>query len=147
MLGALTQQQLADNLASYELKLSPEQTARIEEAGRPPAIYPFWHRAMWGVDRPTPAERLYLEGYRKTVLGNEAAPSGPHPGISSLTAGRRCQRWSAPGKHAHSRCRCSCQLLPYLVDGHQQLRCFGSLVLVQHFNTQWSVCGKVVRNV
>lgn len=67
VLGARTPGQLADNLASADLVLTPEQAARIEEAGRPAPIYPFWHRAMWAVDRPTPSERGYLDGYRKTV--------------------------------------------------------------------------------
>jgi hypothetical protein len=39
----------------------------IEAPGRPLPLYPFWHRAMWGLDRPTPSERLYLEGRRQTV--------------------------------------------------------------------------------
>lgn len=67
VLGARTPGQLADNLASADLVLTPEQAARIEEAGRPAPIYPFWHRAMWAVDRPTRSERGYLDGYRKTV--------------------------------------------------------------------------------
>jgi aryl-alcohol dehydrogenase-like predicted oxidoreductase len=67
VLGARNESQLADNLASYELTLSPEQAARIEAAGRPRPLYPFWHRAMWGFDRPTPSERGYLEAWRQTV--------------------------------------------------------------------------------
>lgn len=67
VLGARNQQQLADNLASINLTLTPEQSARIEEAGRPAPIYPFWHRAMWATDRPTAAEAAYLEGYRRTI--------------------------------------------------------------------------------
>jgi aryl-alcohol dehydrogenase-like predicted oxidoreductase len=67
VLGARNEKQLADNLASYELTLTPEQTARIEAAGRPLPLYPFWHRAMWAVDRPTPSERVYLEAHRQTV--------------------------------------------------------------------------------
>lgn len=67
VLGARTAEQLADNLASSDLTLSPEQAARIEAAGRPHPLYPFWHRAMWGMDRPTPSERIYLEGHRQSV--------------------------------------------------------------------------------
>jgi hypothetical protein len=29
-----------------------QQADRIEEAGRPLAIYSFWHRAPLGIDRP-----------------------------------------------------------------------------------------------
>lgn len=67
VLGARTDDQLADNLASIDLTLSAEQAARIEAAGRPLPLYPFWHRAMWAMDRPTPSERIYLEGHRETV--------------------------------------------------------------------------------
>lgn len=67
VLGARTEEQLADNLASYDLTLTDDQAARIEAAGRPLPIYPFWHRAMCANDRPTPAERGYLEGYRNTI--------------------------------------------------------------------------------
>lgn len=46
VLGARTEEQLAENLASIDLVLKPEQAARIEKAGRPSPLYPFWHRAM-----------------------------------------------------------------------------------------------------
>ena len=45
--------------------LSPEQTAKIEEAGRPLAI-------LWGMDRPSATEKSYLEGWRK-VQGADVA--------------------------------------------------------------------------
>lgn len=63
-LGARTEMQLVDNLASIDLVLTPEQAGRIEEAGRPPANYPFWHRAQLALDRPSPAEEGYLKGWR-----------------------------------------------------------------------------------
>jgi hypothetical protein len=44
---------------------APGGTDRGRRATRP--LHPFWHRAMWGMDRPTPAERLYLEGHRQAV--------------------------------------------------------------------------------
>ncbi|ARP83006.1 aldo/keto reductase [Bordetella genomosp. 8] len=67
VIGARDERQLSDNLASDSLQLSAEQTARIEKPGRPRAIYPFWHRAMWAMDRPSSAERSYLEGYRDSI--------------------------------------------------------------------------------
>lgn len=66
VLGARTESQLRDNLASYDLVLSPEESARIEAAGRPLAIYPHWHRAQWAMDRPSPIEKGYLQGWRKS---------------------------------------------------------------------------------
>lgn len=64
MLGARQEEQLRDNLASLDVTLSPEQAARIEEAGRPLAIYPFWHRAQLSTDRPSPSEEGYLRCWR-----------------------------------------------------------------------------------
>jgi aryl-alcohol dehydrogenase-like predicted oxidoreductase len=66
VIGARTEDQLRDNLASYDVSLSDEQADRIEEAGRPLAIYPFWHRAQHSIDRPGPAEKDYLKGWRKS---------------------------------------------------------------------------------
>lgn len=63
VLGARSEAQLADNLASTDLVLTPEQSQRIEAAGRPPAIYPFWHRAQTALDRPSPSEEEYLRGW------------------------------------------------------------------------------------
>ena len=69
VIGARTEEQLRDNLAAYQLELAPEQADRIERAGRPAAIYPLWHRAMAGLDRPSPAEKPYLEGYAERIKG------------------------------------------------------------------------------
>lgn len=67
VLGARTEEQLADNLASQSLVLTADQADRIEKAGRPAPLYPFWHRAMWALDRPTPSEREYLQAHRLTI--------------------------------------------------------------------------------
>ncbi|ARB25887.1 aldo/keto reductase [Pseudomonas tolaasii] len=64
VLGARTEAQLAENLASIDLVLDDAQMGLIEEAGRPPAIYPFWHRSQLALDRPTSAEAGYLKGWR-----------------------------------------------------------------------------------
>lgn len=67
ILGARNEEQLQDNLACLELELSQEEQDRIEEATRPEAIYPYWHRAMTATDRPDPAEEPFLENFKKTV--------------------------------------------------------------------------------
>jgi aryl-alcohol dehydrogenase-like predicted oxidoreductase len=67
VLGARNAAQLKDNLGAAAVTLTPGQMARIEATGRPAPVYPFWHRAMWGVDRPTLAERGYLQGYRESM--------------------------------------------------------------------------------
>ena len=44
IVGARTDEQLADNLAAADLSLSADETARLEAVSRPPLIYPFWHQ-------------------------------------------------------------------------------------------------------
>jgi aryl-alcohol dehydrogenase-like predicted oxidoreductase len=56
IVGARTDEQLADNLAAAELALSPEETARLEEVSRPPLIYPFWHQRKTASDRLSAAD-------------------------------------------------------------------------------------------
>src|SRR5919201_2371041 len=45
LIGARTDEQLADNLAAAELELSDDEAARLEEVSRPPLLYPYWHQA------------------------------------------------------------------------------------------------------
>ncbi|MHB0777647.1 aldo/keto reductase [Halomonas sp. WWR20] len=67
ILGARNEDQLKDNLACLELELSEAEVDRIEEATRPVPIYPYWHRAMNGTDRPEPADEPFMKGFRKTM--------------------------------------------------------------------------------
>ena len=52
VIGARTDQQLADNLSAADLTLTPEEVDRLEEVSRPPLLYPYWHQ------RATAASRL-----------------------------------------------------------------------------------------
>jgi aryl-alcohol dehydrogenase-like predicted oxidoreductase len=56
IVGARTDDQLADNLAAAELALSPEEMSRLEEVSRPPLIYPFWHQRKTAADRLSAAD-------------------------------------------------------------------------------------------
>jgi aryl-alcohol dehydrogenase-like predicted oxidoreductase len=56
IVGARTDEQLADNLAAATLELSPEEHARLEAVSRPPLIYPFWHQAASAADRLSDAD-------------------------------------------------------------------------------------------
>lgn len=67
IVGARDEAQLSDNLASLELKLSEDETQRIEELTRPEALYPFWHRTLQAMDRPDPAEAALLDQCQKTM--------------------------------------------------------------------------------
>jgi aryl-alcohol dehydrogenase-like predicted oxidoreductase len=60
VIGARTEEQLADNLAAGELRLSDEERARLEEVSRPPLLYPYWHQAKTARDRLSPADLTLL---------------------------------------------------------------------------------------
>ena len=63
IIGARPDEQLADNLAAAELKLSDAERARLEEVSRPPINYPPWHQAKTARDRLGPADLALLEPY------------------------------------------------------------------------------------
>jgi aryl-alcohol dehydrogenase-like predicted oxidoreductase len=56
VIGARTEEQLRDNLAAATLELAPEEHARLEEASRPPLLYPHWHQLKTAADRLSPAD-------------------------------------------------------------------------------------------
>jgi aryl-alcohol dehydrogenase-like predicted oxidoreductase len=60
IVGARTDEQLADNLAAAQLELSAEERARLDALSAPPLIYPHWHQAKTAVDRLGPADRAWL---------------------------------------------------------------------------------------
>jgi aryl-alcohol dehydrogenase-like predicted oxidoreductase len=60
IVGARTEEQLADNLEAADLKPSDEERARLEAVSRPPLIYPHWHQAKTAADRLGPADRAWL---------------------------------------------------------------------------------------
>jgi aryl-alcohol dehydrogenase-like predicted oxidoreductase len=63
VVGARTDEQLADNLAAAELSLSAEEAARLEAVSRPPLIYPFWHQRKTASDRLGAADLSLLAPY------------------------------------------------------------------------------------
>ncbi len=60
VIGARTEDQLTDNLAAAELKLSADELAALEKVSRPPLIYPYWHQKSATSDRLTDADRVLL---------------------------------------------------------------------------------------
>ena len=60
IVGARTEQQLADNLEAATLQLGPAEMARLEEVSRPLLIYPHWHQAQNTTDRISEAQRSLL---------------------------------------------------------------------------------------
>jgi aryl-alcohol dehydrogenase-like predicted oxidoreductase len=63
IVGARTDEQLADNLGAADLKLSDGERARLEELSRPLLIYPYWHQAKTAADRLGPADLALLRPY------------------------------------------------------------------------------------
>ena len=60
IVGARTDEQLADNLRAAELELSEEERLRLDEVSALPLIYPFWHQAKTASDRLGPADLSLL---------------------------------------------------------------------------------------
>jgi aryl-alcohol dehydrogenase-like predicted oxidoreductase len=60
VIGARTDEQLADNLGAAELRLSDEERATLDAVSAPPLIYPYWHQAKTASDRLSPADLSLL---------------------------------------------------------------------------------------
>ena len=63
IVGARTEEQLADNLAAAELELSAHERARLEEVSRPNLLYPFWHHRAAAADRLSAADLSLISQY------------------------------------------------------------------------------------
>ncbi|MEA2324442.1 MAG: hypothetical protein QOD81_4292 [Solirubrobacteraceae bacterium] len=66
IVGARTDEQLADNLAAAELVLGDEERARLEQLSRPALLYPYWHQAKTAADRLGPADLTLLGPHLET---------------------------------------------------------------------------------
>jgi aryl-alcohol dehydrogenase-like predicted oxidoreductase len=60
VIGARTDQQLAENLAAADLTLTGVERARLDEVSAPPLLYPYWHQAKTASDRLGPADLTLL---------------------------------------------------------------------------------------
>ncbi|MDT0263870.1 aldo/keto reductase [Jatrophihabitans lederbergiae] len=56
IVGARTEEQLRDNLASAELTLTPDEIARLDAVSSEPLRYPYWHQANTSSDRLSAAD-------------------------------------------------------------------------------------------
>jgi aryl-alcohol dehydrogenase-like predicted oxidoreductase len=63
IIGARTEQQLVDNLAAANVRLAPEERARLDKASAPVLLYPYWHQAKTAKERLSPADLSLLEPY------------------------------------------------------------------------------------
>jgi aryl-alcohol dehydrogenase-like predicted oxidoreductase len=60
VVGARTEEQLQDNLAAADLRLSEEERTRLDQVSAPPLLYPYWHQAKTASDRLSPADLTLL---------------------------------------------------------------------------------------
>ncbi|MFP5282677.1 MAG: aldo/keto reductase [Actinomycetes bacterium] len=60
IVGARTEEQLADNLAASELELTAEEMSRLDDVSSSPLPYPYWHQANTSGDRLSPADLTLL---------------------------------------------------------------------------------------
>src|ERR1039457_315693 len=65
VIGARTDEQLADNLAAASLTLSADQRAQLDQVSAPLLICPYWHQAKTARDRLSPADLTLLGPYLK----------------------------------------------------------------------------------
>ena len=54
ILGARNEEQLKQNLAAADFKLTEAQMARLDKASARTAIYPYWHQHKYPQRNPTP---------------------------------------------------------------------------------------------
>ncbi len=63
IVGARTDEQLADNLKAAELELTEDERSRLEQVSRQPLLYPYWHQRKTASDRLSAADLALLEPY------------------------------------------------------------------------------------
>jgi aryl-alcohol dehydrogenase-like predicted oxidoreductase len=60
IIGARTDEQLADNLSAADLTLTVDERAALDKVSAPELIYPHWHQLNTAADRLGPAELTLL---------------------------------------------------------------------------------------
>jgi aryl-alcohol dehydrogenase-like predicted oxidoreductase len=76
IIGARTEEQLADNLRAADLRLSDEERTRLDEISRPPLLYPYWHQAKTAADRLGTADLSLLGPHLDGGAGGGQAVAG-----------------------------------------------------------------------
>ena len=56
VIGARTEEQLAENLKTTGITLTDAEIAKLEAISRPPLLYPYWHQKSTASDRLSPAD-------------------------------------------------------------------------------------------
>ncbi|MGO9752910.1 MAG: aldo/keto reductase [Solirubrobacteraceae bacterium] len=63
IVGARTDEQLADNLKAAELQLEGDELQRLNEVSLPPLPYPFWHQRNTANDRMSEADLSLMRSH------------------------------------------------------------------------------------
>jgi len=63
VIGARTEEQLADNLGSVDWTLDVDERAQLDEVSAPLLIYPYWHQASTAPERLSEADEALLRPY------------------------------------------------------------------------------------
>ncbi len=61
IVGARTEEQLADNLAAADVALTADELARLDDVSAMPLLYPYWHQANTSSDRLSAADLSLLQ--------------------------------------------------------------------------------------
>src|SRR5690606_7588907 len=51
IIGGRDEKQFADNIAAASFQLTAEERKRLDDASRPPLLYPYWHQSFTAQDR------------------------------------------------------------------------------------------------
>ncbi len=65
IIGGRTEAQFKDNLACVEVKLTPEERAKLDKVSQPTLLYPYWHQMRTASDRLGPADLSLIAPYLK----------------------------------------------------------------------------------
>ncbi|HEY7400223.1 MAG TPA: aldo/keto reductase [Actinomycetota bacterium] len=93
IIGARTDEQLAQNLPAADLELEPEELDRLEAVSAPPLPYPLWWQAKY--DDLLGEADLALLGRYRSVPVSEGGLHRPLPGFEVIP-GRLAETVSAP---------------------------------------------------
>ena len=63
IIGGRTEEQFADNLKAWELKLTEDERKRLDTVSQPPLLYPYWHQRNTASDRLSEADLALLRPY------------------------------------------------------------------------------------
>jgi aryl-alcohol dehydrogenase-like predicted oxidoreductase len=63
VIGARTDEQLADNLQAADLQLSDDELTALEKVSRPNLLYPYWHQWQTSADRLSAADLTLIGPY------------------------------------------------------------------------------------